>query len=593
MQTRGGNIEQPIFDDADDRAEYERRLARRTEELDQTQSAISRIEQKLREKLAEDEARRIGEIDIDDLRYRFYRDSWDALPNFEEIKHEDEGVLPKGKFDLAPRTRNNSFGFVFEGSLRVPSDGKYTFHVDSDDGVRFTLDRDIILTYDGIHGLGAEKSTQVHLHEGHVPIKLEYFQRDGGLGLRVDWSGPGFKRRSLAASGSEAKADIRQIFRTRGHQLLGEQSVEKYRNLRRELEKIKARNVSPKMALCVTEHGSDPPETFVLLRGSAHAPGPKVSPGFPELLDATLPAIPKRSDADRTTGLRTILARWLASPNNKLTSRVMVNRIWQYHFGRGIVRSPNNFGMLGTPPTHPELLDWMAAEFVRRGWSIKKMHRLIMKSSTYRMDSRANPKGLEKDPNNDLFWRFDMRRLTAEEIRDSILSVNGSLNPKMFGPSIYELIPKEVLQGQSQPGANWGKSSDEERTRRSIYIHVKRSLLTPILETFDLADPDSSCPVRFSTTQPTQALAMLNSDFLRRAAQVFANRVREDAGDDIKAQVGRALELVTSRSPSQREIDDGMRLIHDLIHREQVKDDQALNYFCLLALNLNEFVYLD
>jgi hypothetical protein len=163
----------------------------------------------------------------------------------------------------------------------------------------------------------------------------------------------------------------------------------------------------------------------------------------------------------------------------------------------------------------------------------------------------------------------------------------------MFGPSIYVDIPKEVLAGQSRPGQNWGKSSLEEQARRSIYIHVKRSLLTPILENFDLAETDRSTPVRFSTVQPTQALGMLNSEFLNRQAEVFATRLRKEAGDDLRKQVRLALYLVTSRPATNAEVERGVRLIESLKIKEKNTPEVALRYFCLMALNLNEMVYLD
>src|SRR5437868_3714322 len=149
------------------------------------------------------------------------------------------------------------------------------------------------------------------------------------------------------------------------------------------------------------------------------------------------------------------LAEWLTDSRNPLTARVMVNRIWQHHFGRGIVRTPNDFGLQGAPPTHPELLNWLAKEFIAQGWSFKKLHKLILTSSTYRQSSRSNPMGLAKDPQNDLFWRTDMRRLNAEEIRDSLLALAGNINLTLFGESVYPEIPKEILAGQSRPGADW------------------------------------------------------------------------------------------------------------------------------------------
>jgi len=350
---------------------------------------------------------------------------------------------------------------------------------------------------------------------------------------------------------------------------------------------------SAEKALAVTEAGAKPPPTFILLRGNPHVKGDQVQPGFPQVLGAPDPSLVQPATNAKTSGRRTVLANWIASPDNPLTARVMVNRIWQYHFGRGLVRSPNNFGLQGDAPTHRELLDWLASEFIAQGWSMKSIHRLIMTSQAYQMSSRGRAQALKADPANDLFWRFDMRRLTAEEIRDSILAINGSLNLKMFGPSIYVEIPKEVLAGQSRPGQNWGKSPLEEQARRSIYIHVKRSLLTPILESFDLAETDRSTPVRFSTVQPTQALGLLNSEFLNRQAEIFAARLRKEAGDDLQKQIRLGLYLVTSREPTGAEIKRGVRLIESLKAEEQAAPEVALKYFCLMALNLNEMVYLD
>ncbi len=288
----------------------------------------------------------------------------------------------------------------------------------------------------------------------------------------------------------------------------------------------------------MTEPGPTAPETFVLLRGNPHVKGDKVAPAFPSVFNLPEPVIPRPKPGARTSGRRLVLANWIASPDNPLTARVMVNRLWQHHFGRGIVRTPNDFGLHGFRPTHPELLDWLASEFVASGWRMKAMHRLILTSNAYQMSSRGNPQGLKADPVNDLFWRFDMRRLSGEEIRDSILAVSGNLNLKMFGPSVYPEIPREVLAGQSVPGRGWPVSPPPEQNRRSVYVHVKRSLLLPILESFDLAETDRTTPVRFSTTQPTQALGMLNGDFLNKQARVFAARLRKEAGTDARRRCG-------------------------------------------------------
>lgn len=353
-------------------------------------------------------------------------------------------------------------------------------------------------------------------------------------------------------------------------------------------------------ALCVTEAGPKPPPTFVLMRGNPHVPGEPVEPGFPSVLSPPVPALTTPAGDAASSGRRAALAAWITSPGNPLTARVMVNRIWQYHFGRGIVRSSSNFGYLGTAPTHPELLDWLASEFVKpaRGgaenaWRLKPLHRMIVMSSAYRMSSRADVKALKKDPENDLLWRFDMRRLEAEEIRDSILAVNGTLNRAQFGPSVYPAIPREVLAGQSVPGAGWGKSTPEEQARRSIYIHIKRSLTVPLLASFDSADTDTSCPVRFATTQPTQALSMLNSAFIGEQARLLADDLRTKAGDaGPAAQVRLALSRVLQRPPTMPEVQRGLNFMAGL-RKGGVSEKEALRCFCVVALNLNEFVYLD
>lgn len=350
---------------------------------------------------------------------------------------------------------------------------------------------------------------------------------------------------------------------------------------------------SADVALCVTEHGPEAPVTRILVRGSPAAEADPVDPAFPAVLSAPSPEIHVPTHA-RSTGRRLALANWIASPENPLTARVMVNRLWQWHFGRGLVRSANDFGLHGDRPTHPELLDWLASEFIAQGWSLKAMHRLLMNSQTYRMSSAGNPHNLEKDPQNNLYWRFDMRRLRAEEIRDSILQVNGSLRlDRMYGPSIYPVIPEAVLAGQSRPGENWHTSSPEERSRRSIYVHLKRSLQVPMLAAFDAPDPDSSCPVRFSTTQPTQALGMLNSDFLNEQADIFARSLRQSVGDDQSRFIEMALWRTCQRPPTNEDVRRGAALIESLKKDHGQTQAEAEKNFCLLALNLNEFMYLD
>ncbi len=343
-------------------------------------------------------------------------------------------------------------------------------------------------------------------------------------------------------------------------------------------------------ALCVSESGRTPPETFVLVRGNPRSRGDKVEPGFPSVLTARGPVFGPPNPNVATAGRRKVLADWIASPDNPLTARVMANRLWQHHFGRGIVRSSNDFGYRGTPPTHPELLDWLAGEFVAGGWKLKALHKLIVTSNAYQTSGNPQPAG----PENDLFGHFGLRRLSAEELRDSVLAVCGNLNRgKMGGPSVYPRISAEVLAGQSRPGNGWRPSAPEEQARRSVYVHVKRSLLVPVLAAFDAADTDSTCPVRFTTTQPTQALGMLNGDFANEQAKFFAADLRQKAGEGPDAQVRLALRRVTQREPTAEEVRRGVEFLARMRSKHQLAAEEALRNFCLLALNLNEFIYLD
>lgn len=594
---RGGGADdvRPVGD-AKQAALYQKIKQEHEEKKSKTQAALTAIENEFR-KLSKDSANFVGN-DLDDLTYRFYRNAWKSLPDFSQYKHEDEGKLPKKLFDISPRTRNEAIGFVFEGTLVVPQDGTYTFFLDSDDGSRLTLDGKALITYDGIHGMGKIQSKSIELRKGRLPIKLEYFQNVFGFGLYVGWSGPGFEKRNLSVptDNKEFKDITAQLHRD-GARVLGEKKYQEWFALLKQMNFLRKAPAMPSvdMALCVSEAGPKAPETFVLVRGNPHVPGEKVAPGYPSVFNLPDPAEAK--PMVKSSGRRTVLANWMASKDNPMTARVMVNRIWQHHFGRGIVRTPNDFGLQGARPTHPELLDWLAAEFVDGAWSMKRMHRLILTSNAYRMSSRTTPKaqeiGTKVDVANDLFWHFEMRRLSAEEIRDSILAVSGNLNLKMFGPGVYPPIPKEVLAGQSVPGRGWPTSSPEEASRRSVYVHVKRSLLLPILEAFDLAETDRSTPVRFTSTQPTQALSLLNGEFMNSQAKIFAQRLKKEAGNETAAQVRLGLYLATSRPPTDAEVRRGVTLIETLQREDRLGADQAVQAFCLVVLNLNEFMYLD
>ncbi len=389
----------------------------------------------------------------------------------------------------------------------------------------------------------------------------------------------------------------REILRKQRGKLISVEDHEKYEVLHRERGQIERdRPKSLEQALAVKEEGR-PRDTFLLLRGNPQSQGDRVEPAFPSVLlaaNAKPPELPSHRAGSESSGRRRVLADWIASPTNPLTARVMVNRVWQYHFGRGLVRSSSNFGYMGSPPTHPELLDWLASEFVRTGWKLKPLHRLIVTSNAFRMSTPVSSDVATKDPENDWISHFDLRRLSAEEVRDSILAACGNLNlGKTDGPSVYPVIPREVLAGQSVPGRNWEKSTPEEAASRSVFVHIKRSLAVPLLTAFDAADSDSPCPVRFTTTQPSQALALINSTFANEQAALFAASLRREAGQDTTTCVKAGLIRVLQRQPTEREIARGLKFVDDNIQQEKVSADEALRRFCLLAINLNEFVYLD
>jgi hypothetical protein len=346
-----------------------------------------------------------------------------------------------------------------------------------------------------------------------------------------------------------------------------------------------------------------------------------VGPRFPLVLcssrEAAAPAIPTPPAGSKTSGRRRVLAAWVASADNPLTARVMVNRVWQHHFGRALVASPSDFGRNGTQPTHPELLDWLASDFVAGSWRLKRLHRAIMTSRAYRQSSHMREEGAI-DPDNTLLWRQNLRRLEAEAIRDAVLAVSGRLNPAMGGHGIFPTLPPEVLSTQSRPGNGWGKSDPPEESRRSVYVYVKRTLGVPLLETFDFASPDKSVASRATTTIAPQALILFNSAFTEEQSVVFADRLLREGGADPARNVERAFRLALGRAPMPQESQVSLAFLARNLepHREgafvgvpplgssslsrppkggtpTTAYREALARLCLLVLNLNEFVYVD
>jgi hypothetical protein len=248
---------------------------------------------------------------------------------------------------------------------------------------------------------------------------------------------------------------------------------------------------------------------------------------------------------------------------------------------------------MGDPPTHRDLLDFLAVELMNSDWSLKQLQRQILLSTTYQRSSHSIAASAISDPANQLFWRQNLRRLSSEQVRDSVLKISGQLNLQQAGPPMYPELSAEVLASQSQPGNNWEKSTPDQQARRSIYIHVKRSLPVPMLSVFDFPETDSSCEARFLTVQPGQALTMLNSQWMQQQAQSLLERLQREVGDDLRRQAERCLELVTGVTAMPEDVAELVILVERLKVQETLSDTAARRGMCLVALNLNQMIYLD
>ncbi len=330
-------------------------------------------------------------------------------------------------------------------------------------------------------------------------------------------------------------------------------------------------------------HSAPVPDTHVLLRGEFKQKGEKVAPGFP----ASLGPAPEIQEPAGTPWFipnrRKALAEWLTGRDHPLLARVMVNRVWGWHFGQGLVATPNDFGRQGEPPSHPELLDWLAAELIENGWSLKKLHRRILLSDAWRRSSEAVPASLAKDAQNRLLWRMNRRRLEAEEIRDTILATTGALNAKMFGEPVVPQLSREEMDGMRDP-SQWPITADPaEHNRRSVYLFVKRSFRNPMMEVFNSPDASASCARREESTVAPQSLAMMNGEFLTTSAARFAERLQKEAGADPAAQIAAAWRIALGRAPDAEEKRRALAYA----------SNAGLERLCLLVLNLSEAIYVD
>jgi hypothetical protein len=348
-------------------------------------------------------------------------------------------------------------------------------------------------------------------------------------------------------------------------------------------------------------HRAVPLEIRRLVRGELSKPREVVAPALPALFHTGQTCLDPA--AAPVHARRAALARWLVSPENPLTARVMVNRVWTWHFGQGLVRTPNDFGAQGAAPTDPELLDWLASDFTAHGWDLKRLHRLILTSATYQLDSvAASDREATIDPENRLLTRFTRQRLSAEAIWDNLHACAGSLNLKAFGPPVVPALSKDELSGLF--GAEkWKVTSDPtEFNRRGIYLFERRTFLVPMIDAFDPPDVMASCPQRFQTTVPTQALALLNSSSAIEQARQFARRLLLECHDAPQQIPGRAWLLAFGRPITPLEQEKAAAFLASRPANAENSDSglstprpdaEALTAFCLALFNTNEFVFID
>ncbi|MDA0206756.1 MAG: PSD1 and planctomycete cytochrome C domain-containing protein [Acidobacteria bacterium] len=380
--------------------------------------------------------------------------------------------------------------------------------------------------------------------------------------------------------------DLKVMYEEGGRELSNEQLYEIFPQLGREAEEIasaKEAEIEPNFVWALWDMAREPAPTYLLLRGNYLTPGPVVEPGVLAVLeDPNDPFVfpnPAEHPEWNHSGRRLTLAKWLTQPDHPLTSRVFVNRLWQFHFGEGIVTSVDDFGKMGARPTHPELLDWLAVDFVESGWDIKRMHRQIMLSAVYRQSSQEHPEQMAADPSDKLLWRKAPLRLDAEVLRDSMLSVSGTLNKQMFGE--FDAI-KEAEDGQYLPDED-----EAPRNRRSLYLAQSRTRPVGFLHAFDMPTmTQDSVSKRFRSTRPSQALVLLNNPLVRSTSKALADRALEENRGQLDGALERVFELAYSRAATEQELAAARAVV-----ASAEDEQQALRLFVQAMLGANDFLY--
>lgn len=404
--------------------------------------------------------------------------------------------------------------------------------------------------------------------------------------------------------------------------LYDQKKADELKKIAEQAAAIRAKKPVEDYIQALTEIPGKIPTTYLFNRGDQDQPKQAVTPGDLTILATYHPkGIPEKDAALPTSGRRLAFANELTDGKHPLTARVLVNRIWLHHFGRGIVSTPGDFGFLGQRPTHPELLDWLATEFMTHGWQVKQLHKLIMTSTAYRQASVRDSRKDAKDPDNQYYWHMPVRRLEAEVLRDSILKLSGKLNEEYYGPPVpvkEDEVGQIVVGIEKKNGEN--VQTEEiplygQEYRRSVYIQVRRSRPLAVLDTFDAPSMDPNCEARNSSTVAPQSLMLMNSGFVFEQAKFFAERVRRESGNDLQAQAMRAWQMAFGGKPNKKELQEAMQFLAGQLNYYKANppkaepaakgkkektpaaaltaEEVALATYCQALLSANAFLYVD
>src|SRR5579871_1160128 len=516
---------------------------------------------------------------------RCHSHKYDPLPqrDYYRFKAVFKGALDEHDW-VAPLTADNKYGLYFPGKyLPYVTPGATPMQLLEEDRERELVNKNLEVDIKAIEGAWEEKLKGVKkkIIEQRIASQPKDLQAD---------------LRKLADTPPESRDDIQKylaqkfetLFKVDQAELKRDPSVaQEAEAVEKKINLLKYKMIPEAKIRALWDRGTPSP-TYVLKRGVATSFGPYVEPGPPAvLMSASLtyqPAAPWPG-SDKT-GRRLALAKWLTNPENPLTSRVMINRIWKNHFGMGIVRSLGNFGKTGAPPTNPELLDWLATEFIKQNWSMKQMHRLIMTSSTYRQSSVVSSKSQQEDPENTLLSHMPLRRMEAEVLNDTLIYIAGRLDETRFGKPAPVLVRDDGLVTPIETEKGW---------RRSIYTQQRRSEIPTLLDNFDLPPMSPNCIERMESTVSLQALYLSNNGMVRQLARSTAERVAKEAGPDPKEQIVQLYWLALGRAPSKEEAAVSLETLLKLkqLEPKEAGELAALAKICHTIFNSAAFIYID